>query len=172
MEEQNYNTEEQLESIQSIKERRGSFLTVLCVLSWISAGGTFLSSITSLISGKQGIQNQIIDIEEQLDTVDNSFMYDLLEMTKKQLYLTLENFYPIYLSSFILSALGIYSVYLMFNLKKQGFNLYVTYALIAPIVSYYFVYDIPYSVYGLVFSLVLSVAFILMYRKNLNLMTN
>jgi hypothetical protein len=172
MEEQTYNNEVEFESTQSLKERRGTFLTVLCILSWISSGTTFLSSISSLFSGKQGIQNQIIDIETQLDTVDNSFMYDLLEMTNKQLYLTLENFYPIYLSSFILSALGIYSVYLMYNLKNQGFNLYIAYALLVPFVNYYFVYDIPYSVYGLIFSLIVSIAFILMYRNNMNRMTN
>lgn len=164
--------EEQLEPTQSLKKQRGTFLTVLCILSWVSSGGTFLSSISSLISGKQGIQNQIIDIEAQMDTVDNSFMYDMLDMTNNQLYLTLENFYPIFLSSLIISALGIYSVYLMYNLKKQGFNFYLLYALIAPVVSYYFVYDIPYSVYGLIFSLVLSTAFIFMYSKNLDIMTN
>jgi len=164
--------EEQLESTQSLKEQRGTFLTVLCILTWVSSGGKFLSSISSLISGKQGVQNQIIDIEAQMDTVDNSFTYDILNMIKNQLYLTLENFYPIFLSSLILSSLGIYGVYLMYNLKKQGFNFYILYALITPVASYYFVYDIPYSIYGFVFSLVLSAAFIFMYSKNLDRMTN
>ena len=81
MEEQNYNNEVQFETTESIKERRGTFLTMLCILSWVSAGGTFLTSISTLIQGKTGIQNQIIDSEAQLDTTDNEFLYDMLDLT-------------------------------------------------------------------------------------------
>ena len=174
MEEENYNNLDEIENNQnqSLKERRGTFLTVLCILSWISSGGTFLSSISTLVNGKEGIQNQIIKAEEEIELADNGFLYDLLDASIKQLYLTLENFYGIYSTSLIISALGIYSVYLMFNLKRVGFNLYVFYALIGPLVSYYFVKDVPYSFYGTILVLVFSLAFILMYKSNLNRMTN
>ncbi len=172
MEEQNFNTLEEDNSTLSIKERRGTFLTVLCILSWIASGGTFITSLFSLINGKEGVQNQIIDAENQLELADNELLYGVLDASIKQLYVVLENFYPIYLSSLILGGLGIFAVYLMFNLKKAGFNLYVGYAILAPVVNYYFVKDIPYSVLGTAFALIISVVFIIMYYTNLKRMTN
>lgn len=172
MEEQNFNTLDETNSTLSIKERRGTFLTVISILSWIASGATFITSLFTLIQGKQGVQQQIIDAENQLELIDNELLYEVLENTTQQLYLVLDNFYPIYLTNLVFAALGIYSVYLMFNLKKSGFNFYVAYAIIFPLASYYFVKDMPFAVYGLVFSLMISVVFIAMYYSNLKRMTN
>ncbi len=170
MEEQNFNTLDDNNSSLSIKEGRGTFLTVISILSWVASGATFISSFFTLIKGKQGIQEQIIETENQLEMIDNELLYDILENTTQQLYLVLDNFYPIYLTNLVFAVLGIYSVYLMFNLKKMGFNLYLAYAIIFPIVSYYFAKDMSFAVYGLVFSLLISVVFIAMYYANLKRM--
>ncbi len=166
----------ELESMEndpnSMKEKRGTFLLVLCILSWISSGFSVISSLTTLVGGKKGIQDQILEMEDQLESADSEFLYSILENALIQLNATLENFFPLQLSLLVISAVGVFSVYLMFNLKKNGFGLYVLYAILSPLITFYFFRNIPESTTTLIFSLSISAVFIIMYYTNLKRMTN
>ena len=170
MEEENYNNIDEIENPQhqSLKERRGTFLTVLCILSWATSGFTFFNSLSTLFKGKKALQNEILIIEEKLEMTDNGFFYDFFQGLIDQFYIIFENFYGIYISSFLISAVGIFSIYLMFNLNKKGFYLYLVYAFLSPLVAYYFFKDST----SLITGLIISIVFVIMYKANLKRMTN
>jgi hypothetical protein len=155
----------------SLKEQRGIFLTVLCVLSWISTGIAIISNLATLTQGKNGVQQQILDLEAQLENTEDELAYSLIETSINTLHITLENFMAINITTLILALLGAYGVYLMFNLKKTGFYLYVAYAILSPFASYYFFKDTQFIVATLVLSLVISLVFIILYGINLKRMT-
>ncbi|MGV6861518.1 MAG: hypothetical protein ACWA41_07085 [Putridiphycobacter sp.] len=156
----------------NLKEKRGTFLLVLCILSWISSGFWTINYLSTLASGKKGVQDQILEIEDQLDSVDSELMYSILESGLFQANITLESFYASQLSLFIIYAIGILSVFLMFKLKRNGFGLYALYGILAPIIYFYFFKSLPESTSTLVFSLSISAVFIIMYYTNLKRMTN
>jgi len=155
---------------QTMKEKRGTFLLVLCILSWITSGFGLLGTLATFFGGESGLEEQISTIENS-PSLGFAILDNAIEMSIQTLELTLENFQLYHIGNALIFLTGIFAVYLMFNLKKTGFYLYITY-LISNIVLYgYVLGELPTSTASMAMTGVMSLVFIILYAVNLKRMT-
>lgn len=149
--------------------QRPTFLTVLCVLSFIGGALGIYNGISTMTMGPEALEN--IEAEMARVTAElgdqsamvTSMMEGTLEITRK----TLENAMPLGLSALILSALGLFGVWQMWNLKKQGFTIYTLATIIGLIAPLFFLGFSTMAIMSLGFGALFSVVFIILYALNL-----
>ena len=141
--------------------KRPTFLTVLCILSFIAAG---FSIIGGLI---MGLGKGAVEAAGGTTSISNE-MSNMPGMTSEGTA-ALEAFnavfsWPYMITSMILVIIGLIGVIKMWKLQKQGFYIYVGTAVAGIILP--LVFGIPFGVMGTV----ITVAFIAMYGANLKAM--
>lgn len=168
-----YNDE--LDTINEEKPRPG-FLTVLCVLSFISTGLSLIFGLFSFISGPQSDEQMLqskVDIAKSISEFRKMGMDGMVEMFNKLQLMTEEtnnNFYLSGVITLIVASMGLYGVIKMWKGMKQGFHLYIVYSLFSVAGLYFYVSpnNIPSIV--IIVNLILSGIFIFMYSRNLKWM--
>jgi hypothetical protein len=151
-------------------KQRPTFLTVLCVLSWISAGWTAMSSIISLAtmgSSVEKLQKSMSDVDDAAQEEMPSFFEAILSGSQDLIQDTINNFTLINSSQVVLYLAQVYAVYLMFNLQKKGFYLYAFVQATLLILPMTYMTMNSVMMIGLAFSSFLTLAFIIMYAVNL-----
>jgi hypothetical protein len=151
-------------------KQRPTFLTVLCVLSWISAGWTAMSSIISLAtmgSSVEKLQKSMSDVDDAAQEEMPSFFETILSGSQDLIQDTINNFTLINSSQVVLYLAQVYAVYLMFNLQKKGFYLYAFVQATLLILPMTYMTMNSVMMIGLAFSSFLTLAFIIMYAVNL-----
>jgi hypothetical protein len=150
--------------------KRPTFLTVLCVLSWISAGWTAMSSIISLATKDKSIeklQNSMSQVDEAAQEDMPSFFESIISGSQDLIQDSINNFMMINTSQVILYLAQVYAVYLMFNLQKKGFYLYAFVQATLLVLPMTYMTMNSVMMIGLAFSTLLTLAFIIMYAVNL-----
>lgn len=131
--------EELLDNKIELKERRGMTLTVLCVLSWIAIGLSFLGMIWNLIKGKKTEAELLEDKIEQLSAVPDGPAKEMTLNIMQEGFvadeLANQYFFELMAQNVLTLILGFFAVLLMFKLKKIGFYLYLLYCAIPIAVS-------------------------------------
>lgn len=151
----------------SMDERRGTFLKVLCILSWVWIGIQLFSSVTAYVGGPDKLIEAKSKAEDTIAGVDDTgFMKTVMEEAMLVLDKTIENFNAIHISSILGLLLGGLAVYMMFMLKKTGYFLYILYAVIIAGATIYFL-----GFASAMLDIFVSIAFIIMYGVNLKRMT-
>jgi len=159
-------------SPETMKEKRGEFLYVLIVLTWVSNFSTGSSALFMLLIGKGGLEKQLDIInsgaskETGLSFIDN-MMNDAISI----LEITMMNFNLINLMNLLVVAIGALAAFLMYKLKKTGFYLYLVYCAMELTVVYYFFGDLSSIVLSMVLSGFFSILFVIMYSVNLKRLT-
>ena len=155
------------DSHQSMKERRGHFLMTLCILSWVWIGIQLISTLFTYLRGSGQLEQSLSLIEDATSEsqTDNPFMTSILEGSLDTIRKTIEHFDAINIGNMIALLVGGLGVYMMFNLKKIGFGLYVIYCAGIAGVAIYFL-----GGYTFIFDAFISLAFIIMYGVNLKRM--
>ncbi|MBC5620501.1 hypothetical protein [Butyricimonas hominis] len=156
------------------KPVRPTFLTVLCILTFIGSGWGTVSNLFSLVAfSPEAIVAQIQQITTMTGTEGapswmSSFMGSSIEM----LQTTIKHAIPIYSLLTLFALMSLSGAILMFNLKRTGFYLY-TFAQIAQL------FVLPmYSGWNMVVmaSMIVSgffaLLFIILYGVNLSKMRN
>ncbi len=152
------------------EKTRPTFLTVLCILTFIGSGLNLLSSLISIATSKiatsSGFMSMIYEaMNQSMEEVPEAFvkmMDTMVETTSK----ILENGVAIGLSNTILFAASLYGAILMFNLKKMGFYIYcVAHILLLFVVPVIVGFNV-FTMLGIVGSLIFTAAFIIMYGVN------
>jgi hypothetical protein len=128
---------------------RPQFLKVLCILSWINAGITIISS--SLYKMMSGTVAQSLD-----------FISD--ETLKKEMLLQIEFLNGNSIWIVLLYLLSILGVFLMWNRNRNGFYIYIAVNVSLVLLPFTF---FPFSAMDLISSSLVTVAFIYMYSRNL-----
>lgn len=160
------------DSALTMKQKRGSFLLVLCILSWIYMGSSIISTTISYFNGTAELEKQLSKTSNAFDQETGVGVLDnMMGAAEEIMYKTIENFNEIQLGTLVGLLIGIMAVYLMFQLKKIGFALYVLYSMIIPAISLYFIGTSMIMLLGLAFNSIVSIAFIIMYGVNLKRMT-
>jgi len=159
------------EANMTIDDRRGTFLKVLCILSWIYIGFELFSVVFGYIGGRENVLESISITEDAKAKITGDSFWDNIARTAIDqsivvLEKTVENFDQIYIGNFLAVVIGGMAVYLMFMLKRNGFFLYILYSLIAVGISGYYLG--VSSIQGAAF---VSLAFMIMYGVNLKRMT-
>lgn len=148
------NQDEVLEfDLNTSQGERTGLLTTACVLSWIMGGLVVLScGIMVLLKGK--FIEMMNEASDQMDS-----------QQKAAINLVIENFDQIFLVNLIAYSVSIFSVILMYRLKKVGFYIY------APLHVALTFYPYTYQPFvldgGTIFNIAVLGAFLAFYGVNL-----
>ncbi|MDH4473635.1 MAG: hypothetical protein QE487_13580 [Fluviicola sp.] len=149
--------------------KRPMFLKVLCILTFVSCGLSFISSIYGLLTVKQSEEamKMVMNIQQNNDMPEivssmQEGLSKIMEWTTTSYYLALGNV-----------VICLAGALLMWRLKKPGYFIYI-FGQILPFISlvgmYSAVQDIPIlgfsMIIGGIFSAIFAIAFIIMYGLN------
>jgi len=136
------------------KQKRPTFLAVLCILTFIWSGLTMFSSVTLYL------------LFEQFKTFFAShpdMPYFASQMDFKAIFQINKGFF---LLQGIFSGLAVAGAFLMWNLRKTGFHLYIIAQLGLVFIPKLFMPNLPFPF----FPLTISVLFVYLYYKHLQFM--
>jgi len=162
------------DSTQSINEQRGSFLLVLCILSWVWIAYALFSGLISILNGDAALEEVLgkIDVSEVMEQSSGNPLADsMLTGMAEMMGNLIEHFYHIQYANFVALMIGALSVFLMFSLKKIGFTLYAIYTFAIPGITLYFLGTSMLVWLSVGLSGFLGVVFLIMYGVNLKRMT-
>ncbi len=159
------------------KEPRPAFLTVLCVLTFISTGLNVFSAISSLLSGpltEEQLLESRVQMAESITDLKEAGMDSWIPMMEQMQEMTEQannEFYFATIISLIVASIGAFAVMKMWNGFKQGFHLYIVYSLLSVVSIYLYISpeNVPNVV--IIFSLFFSGIFVFLYSRNLYWMT-
>ncbi len=164
---------------QKAKPKRSRFLTVLLVLTSISLVSVFIGDVLPLFSGPKSDETldqeqvelaktkmlmlEYVDDEESKQAVHDSFEF----AERRTRFIHTKAFLIYHLVHLITFGLGVAGVYLMFQLNKIGFHLYIIYCLLK-VGSVYIVFPSELIIGSSVITeLLLSGVFVFLYSRNL-----
>ncbi len=154
-----------------IENERPTFLTVLCIITFIVSGIFSLSSISSALTYDK--EAQIIANEKAIEQM-YTMASDDETGTMSQIIPSMEVFNtenienaPVILSINVLgSILSLLGAIMMYRMKKTGFHLYLGSKVISMVPLLFFTLSLPvFITYG--FFLFFTIAFVIMYSRNL-----
>jgi len=159
------------------EEPRPRFLTVLCILTFIATGLSLLMGLFNLVITGPQSEEQMINakvamaqsINEMKDMGMTNFV-DLMEKIQRMSVEVNDNFYFAGIFGLVLTVIGLYSALKMWKGFKIGFHIYIIYNLLAIGGIYLYVSAANIPTLFVVFNVVLSGVFILMYSRNLKWM--
>ncbi|MFP5470775.1 MAG: hypothetical protein ACLGGV_04200 [Bacteroidia bacterium] len=156
---------------QETPKQRPTFLTVLCILSWISAVWTVVSSSIALSSkddSLEKLEDEISNINEAANVEEMpSFFQSFMDSSLVTIQDSINNFMLINSSNLVLYLAQIFAVYLMFNLNKKGFWLYTFVQVALLIFPFSYMTLNTVFIITVLFAGLLTLAFIIMYATNL-----
>ncbi len=153
--------------------KRPKFLTVLCILTFISTGMDILSGFPKLFGGPmrtEQMDEQKVEMAKSIDQMRELNMESLVVMLEK-LERMMEglnaHFYASTSVALVVLMTGISAAILMWMGRKIGFHVYIAYSFISVLQVYLFVppSDIPSII--IILNLLISGVFIFMYSRNL-----
>lgn len=146
---------------------RPTFITVLCILSWVYVAFSVLSSLNAAFTSQEELQEQLEISRAQIEEspmASNEMMQDVISFSEK----TMEHNKTTNLIGLVLMLIQGAAVYMMFKLNKMGFWIYliVNVALIG--VTVYFVpWPNVMSSMTIGFSSLITAVFLILYSVNL-----
>lgn len=155
---------------------RPGFLTVLCVLTFISTGIGFISGLISLLFGPSSEEQMLqarVEMTKSISDLKELGMDSLADMMVKLQAMTEqinESFYLASTLSIITIGIGLYGTIQMFKGVKRGFHLYIIYCLLSIGAIYIYVSPSNIPSWVVIFNLIFSGLFIFMYSRNLKWM--
>lgn len=160
---------------QENKLSRPTFLTVLCILTFIGSGWGILSQLFALLgSSLVDSSTQIEQYSAAMDSIEDagtaSFLSGLLSSSQEVLQATLMYARQIAVISLVLSTLSLLGAILMFKLRRIGFWIYSAAQVLMLFVTPYFAGFSMLIVVGMLFSALFTILFIILYAVNLKYM--
>lgn len=153
-------------------KERPTLLTILCILSFLFGAYGLYSGFSTAFTDqpKKDLEESRIELEKQMADVQGpgaemaqKMMDQALAMAEKQV----ENATPIGISGLLLSVISLLGVWMMWNLKKTGFWLYVLASVASLIVPIVFLGGGLMTFLGVGFMGVIALIFIILYAVNL-----
>lgn len=166
-------TFESIDNPTSHKAPRPTFLTVLCILSFIFIGFSFAFGLVGLFGGplsEEQMLEQKVELTKSADEMRSLEMDSFAEMMEKIQRMSESintNFYASSILQVLVMGLGLYGVLLMWKGKKLGFHLYIAYSLLSIIQIYFFVSPSDIPSFVVIWNLIISAIFVFMYSRNL-----
>lgn len=162
--------EENVTTIETPK-KRSTFLTVLCILSFIGSGGGLLYSVYQYATFESTYPAQMEKLTtglEQLEEagMDSGFFYNSAENEIVRLEKMSQNLDLISGSQSLFMLLSLLGVFMMFKLKKNGFYLYTIinyFGLLIPLV----LIDFDASIMNVIIGGVITTIFVILYAIQL-----
>lgn len=156
-----------------INTRRPTFLTVLCIITFVVSGYNLVMAIVGLFSDKsfdpaqwQDISAQMADAMSGTDAASQEMAIRLMEAISSMMQAGIENATTLGLTAVAASAISILGAYLMFNLKQIGYYTYILAKVIGVLIPLiiFGVNIVTLMMYG--FIALIGVLFIILYGIN------
>ena len=155
------------------KGKRPTFLTVLCILTYISTGLAVISGFFGLLAGKpseQIIEDQqlrYISMVDDLKTADQLEFAETIDLLGKMEIERLSNYplNPILL--LIAGLLGLTGALLMWRGKKIGFHLYIVYSIFSIASIYLLSSSENITSFYIIVNFLFAGLFVFLYSRNL-----
>ena len=170
-------TNETIDSLEVKKPNRPTFLTVLCILTFVVSGYHFVQGLIGIFINKSvdtatfnEMSEQLYESMEQMDGEQQQFMQSFIDSIQVTINAIIENAVAIGVFEMLASALGIFGAILMFKLNKKGYYLYILakiVGVIAPLVIIGF-NVLTISIYS--FIAFIGIIFIVLYGLNVKYM--
>ena len=151
--------------------KRPTFLTVLCILTFIGSGWGVLSQLFSLLfTNLVDVSAQTEQLNTMMDNMESgagtSFLSGILSSSQEVMQATMMHAKSIAVISLVLSLLSLCGAILMFSLRRIGFYIYTVAQLLLLFVVPYFAGFSMIVVMGMLFSALFTVVFIILYAQN------
>lgn len=106
---------------------RPTFLTVLCILSFIAGGWTLISGAIGLMNAPDPVevQAQMDEALDELEGMDDSPIGGMMQNVAGEAAKAAQHARPLNMASIALALVSLFGVWQMWNLKKMGFWIYV-----------------------------------------------
>lgn len=152
--------------------QRPTLLTIICILSFISGLWGAIDGFRTAFTDKaqkdlEAARAQIDQVMDQVQGPGAEFAQQMIEQGITLAESTAANARPIGLTALVLALISLYGVWLMWNLRKQGFWYYTLAAILGLIVPLFFIGFSTLSIMGLGMGAVISLIFIILYAVNL-----
>lgn len=160
---------------QENKLTRPTFLTVLCILTFIGSGWGILSQLfallgSSLVDSSAQIEQYSAAIDSIEDSGASSFLSGLLSSSQEMLSAALIYAKQIALISLVLYLCSLFGAICMFKLRRIGFWIYAVAQVLMLFVTPCFTGFSLLVVSGMIVGALFTILFIVMYAVNLKYM--
>jgi hypothetical protein len=162
------------EIYNSEKSKRPNFLLVLCILSFIYIGFSWISALSVIISGPlndKQLNFQRIEMAKAIEPFKNSGDNSVEETISTFFRMTEginANFYAFNIVYLVVIALGFISVLFMLQGKRIGFHLYIGYGLFNILRYYIFLPAADVITFLVIWELFFASLFTVLYSRNLH----
>lgn len=154
--------------------RKPTFLVVLSILSFISIAWDFFQHTLSLLSGpmnQEAWELYEATMYESVGQMNDLGMHGMATIVEQIIQMSYMSNFDYFIMNTVLQLItvliGAAGVILMLQLKKIGFHLYVVYSLL-PVVIFYILFPVEIiPTFVVVFSLIISAIFCVLYALNL-----
>jgi hypothetical protein len=153
--------------------KRPVLLTVLCILSFISTGGTILLTLPSVIMGKpsperiENSYNMTLQSADEFRDKQMTFVADFLEQSAEVVVYQQHHFWTVMSLTILTSIIGLTGAWMMFRGRKLGFHVYIIYCLTSVASIFLTAPSQMVSMTSVITGLVFSGLFIFLYSRNL-----
>jgi hypothetical protein len=138
--------------------KRPTFLTVLCILSFIAAGFSIIG-LGLLIGGKAALESHGVTTDSAID--GSASAYSMPGMDEAMMQAKAAASWPNIIGGILLSIIGLFGVIMMWKLKKTGYFVYVGASIVGIILP--LVLGAGFGVFGTI----ITILFIVLYGLNL-----
>lgn len=165
-------TFDQLEE-QKKNEQRPTFLTVLCVLSFVFIGLSLLFGLFGIASGPMNEEQllettvQMTKSADEMRSLDMESFAVMMEQIGRMSVSINNHFYANGLVSIVVMVIGLFGIIKMMQGNKLGFHLYIIYSLLSIGQLYIFVSPADIPSFVVIWNLLFSGLFVFMYSRNL-----
>lgn len=166
-----YNNPEEIN--QEPIKKRSQFLTVLCILTFVFAGLSFVSSFFGLFSGplsSEMMTQKHVQMAEQIASLQevgaNGFIH-MMHQLEQMLDDVNNHYYSVLLAKLIWTLIGAFGAWQMWQGKKIGFHIYIIYCLLEIVQIYLFTSPVNIPLLVIIYDLVISGIMIILYSRNL-----
>ena len=115
-----------------VTAKRPTFLTVLCILTFVVSGYHLIMAIVDLFSSKsfdptqwQDISNQMSEAMAGTDSASQEMASRMMDALASMMQAGIDNALTLGIIAIVASGLSILGAYWMFNLKKIGYYTYI-----------------------------------------------
>jgi len=168
---------EAIDAMEIQKPNRPTFLTVLCIITFVVSGYFFVQSLLGIFVNNSldttafnEIISQLYESMDEMEGQEQAFMQKIIDGFQITVNSIIENAVSLGIFEMLTSVLGILGAVLMFRLNKKGYYLYILakiVGVVAPL-AIIGVNVVTISIYG--FIGVIGILFIVLYGVNVKYM--
>ncbi len=167
-----------VDEVEFLPKSRPTFLTVLCILTFIVSAYSIIRNVRALFKTKsfdeegwRGIMDQVEDAVRDSDPQSAKFVEGILDAMSSYMHLSIEYSKLLIGISLVVALLSAFGAYLMYQLKGSGFKIYVAAKVIGIVVPLAIFSFNTIALANAVFAIIIGGIFVILYATQRKYMT-